>query len=1301
MIFAVCAFAIADMAHAATYEFRNRNKDNDYLDSSTWKTNNGVNVATSPGSGDAAYVTSGTGYDVKVTVPGDVSVDLGYLVFKAQKSSSFKFYTTGDAHTFEEPYSSGGRYSTSWALGFQDGDGKAYATVKTATSAGPCFSWTDPYFTLSSASDFYPTLVISRGTYDFLTACGYNTSSNIFKMADYGGEVIFGTNVVVKLPKVEINHANARLRFRGSQATWGNAFNVLAGNVEVSDGATVSVPSTSDNVSVYGDGTPCLTVSNASLTVSKAMFIGLSRNGKLIVEDGADVKINGGDHIQVGHSAGNGGVEVRGGRLNTGRIRVSRSSAAANKTAYFLQTGGTTTLTTDGIQFQQTCTDNNKGTHYVQLDGGVLEAKSIFRDSTVTAGTVYLSGNGGRYKAYAAGSLAYNLSYAEFGEKGLVVDTAGRDASFDVDGRNKGGATGLFVKAGAGVLTLAPPSSWTVSRTVVSNGTLKVAADATLATALGVEPGATLSTVGTAADVTVDSLAMTNATLALDPGDVITVTGPLSVRSLVIDWSSVPSSEEAFLVVSGEMDEGTKAAIRSAVFANALSDGTHAAFSFSYDAGTGKTTVSASVAADVPLTGSVTWTGSGAWATPGNWDGGAVPTDVQIASFTSSSAGKTVTVASGDEAGALAFGADGYTLTGAGPLAIAGDAGSAAISATAGANTIDVPLVLSAMTAIPVEAGASLAIAKPISYGGIAKTGTGKLTLGANNSLESGVFSSDGILEVTAAGALGQTVADNVTLRSGTVQFAGANGAAMHIPANFSVAATSSTDLVVFKVDTDTMIDALDVVQGAICKRGVGKLTVNIPADTTYTLAKSNSGTVGGAAMQDWFPAGSTGIEFPADGTAPDRAGGLYPGLSVAEGELAFVGTGANAKVNMNYARVLVGLYAKTCAAQPVLTVDNVYCDCRFNSGIFLGHNVGANNIGVTNPVLRIVNGGTLRISYAQMGYGSTTARSFVTVAATNGTFIVADSGHYLTRLWGVNGAKAYYRFKDSRHYFDGTYKYIGGGIDLDFDNSVLSSSSGDIVTLTGESDRPWGVLAFRNGSIFAYGGFIEDSIAKDLTFAFDDAELLLHKNRASATLAASGSGHVLYEMRGAGAVLKPASGATYTINAKLEGDGGLVVAGDGTVALANGTYAFTGTCDVRSGTLDLSSAGTISDSRFAATTGGGVVEGATLDHPGLAVALSDSWANTNGIPTFSNCTISGRVKVDAGRTTENPLALPPLSERQPVPVARFAGSTTADLSSWRLVNTGDRKVGGEFALVDGTVYLTPAQAPGVILVVF
>ena len=398
---------------------------------------------------------------------------------------------------------------------------------------------------------------------------------------------------------------------------------------------------------------------------------------------------------------------------------------------------------------------------------------------------------------------------------------------------------------------------------------------------------------------------------------------------------------------------------------------------------------------------------------------------------------------------------------------------------------------------------------------------------------------------------------------------------------------------------------------------------------------------------------------------------------------------GPGAQVYMNGARILVGLYAKTCAIQPMLTVDNVYCDCRNNGSCLLGHSVGINDIGVTNPVLRIVNGGTVCLTSAQMGYGSTSARSFITVAATNGTFQTVGSGHYLTRMWNRNnsGARAYYRFKDSRMYLDGTVNYIGGGIDLDFDNSVLATSSGGLVALTGEDDRPCGTLAFRNGSTFAYGGFTENSINKNLTFAFDDAELLLHQDRASATLAASGSGYVHYELRGAGAVLKPASGATYTINAKMEGTGGLVVDGEGTVAFGANTAQFTGALDVRQGTADFSANG--GAAAFTAAKGAGTVSGATMGAVTLPVTLLGDGTVSN-VLTFADCTLGGRVTVDFGRTAQTAFTAP---YPRNLLVARYSGATAPAAVGWRMASSGVDGYRGKFTFADGEVRMSVLPA--------
>ncbi|MBQ6915095.1 MAG: hypothetical protein IJQ65_05190, partial [Kiritimatiellae bacterium] len=385
-------------AYGAVSEFRNRNIDNDSVGSSTWKLSDGTLTNMPPASGDGAYVTSGTGHSTLVSVTKDVSTDCKYMVFKAQPSSSFKFYTSGDASTFEMPYSEGGAYNSgsSWALGFQHGDGTIFAALYPTAANGPCFSWTDPEFTLASDADGYPVLVVSRGTFDFRTVGGYDASANTFKMTARASEILFGTNVTVLLPEVEMDHANANLLFRGSKLTNCGTVKLKQKYLEFSDGATAQL----NSLEIYSASNPQMVVSNATVTVKSNAYIGSSTNGKLIIYDGGNVTINGGDAIQVANTGGNGGVEVHGGSLTTERIRISRGAAGSAKSAYLLMTGGTVTLTGSGIQFQQGCKGNNLGTHYVQLDGGVLKAKSIFRaNEDNSGGTVYLSGDGGTYQA--------------------------------------------------------------------------------------------------------------------------------------------------------------------------------------------------------------------------------------------------------------------------------------------------------------------------------------------------------------------------------------------------------------------------------------------------------------------------------------------------------------------------------------------------------------------------------------------------------------------------------------------------------------------------------------------------------------------------------------------------------------------------------------------------------------------------------------------------------------------------------------------------------------------------------------
>ena len=182
--------------------------------------------------------------------------------------------------------------------------------------------------------------------------------------------------------------------------------------------------------------------------------------------------------------------------------------------------------------------------------------------------------------------------------------------------------------------------------------------------------------------------------------------------------------------------------------------------------------------------------------------------------------------------------------------------------------------------------------------------------------------------------------------------------------------------------------------------------------------------------------------------------------------------------------------------------------------------------------------------------------------------------------------------------------------------------------------------------------------------------------------------------MRGRGVVLKPVADATLTVNASFTGDGGIVVDGPGTVAFGSGAYAFSGTADVRQGTLDLSSAGTLSDKSF---SGDGTIVGATLSSPSIAARLSDDLANTNGVPVFRDCVLSGRVKVLTGRADAIDPAV--LGSCEPTAVARLAGTTDVDLGKWRLEKTGLGMARGVFSREGDTVYVKVEPTGAIIII--
>ncbi|HNX03917.1 MAG TPA: hypothetical protein PKI32_00360, partial [Opitutales bacterium] len=180
-------------------------------------------------------------------------------------------------------------------------------------------------------------------------------------------------------------------------------------------------------------------------------------------------------------------------------------------------------------------------------------------------------------------------------------------------------------------------------------------------------------------------------------------------------------------------------------------------------------------------------------------------------------------------------------------------------------------------------------------------------------------------------------------------------------------------------------------------------------------------------------------------------------------------------------------------------------------------------------------------------------------------------------------------------------------------------------------------------------------------------------------------SDHLKFEMRNRGVILAPASGKSFKTEVPFTGTGGCVMQGAGTLAFGTGAWAFTGALDVQGGTVDLSSAGAVTDRKV---TGSGTLSSGAFSGLTLALPASDDWTPSNTL-TFASCTFAGRTKVDFGRTAEAPLdgILP-----KNLTVAYYTGAAP-DVSGWKMTGSGIDNVAGVFTAADGAIRMTARRA--------
>ena len=985
-----------------------------------------------------------------------------------------------------------------------------------------------------------------------------------------------------------------------------------------------------------------------------------------------------------------------GGTFRVYRLRLgSGGDASVSNHACVHQTGGLVRVCRGGVDneygFVELATDGvkNKECCYY-LNGGVLKTPRIYGGSTAyfkdpTANNkAILSANGGTLQpGYDSTTyeIVSDLDRAECGPKGLTVDANySSGVVINQEFTNIEGTEGLFRKVGAYPLTLQFPgrSDWDVTETRVEEGELVIGGDGkTMATTLVVTNGATLSLAGEATTLTVDNLVVNGGTLKLDAGDQIVVTGAAEIRDVTLAFATAPTEPvtNEILSVAEPLTEASVGALRSAAAALALPSGLMGRAVV--ETSGGKTTVKVVVRGEAePLTETTMWTGwsSDLWNDAENgWTDG-VPTADKKAVFASEGS-REVTVPEGAKAGALEF-ADGYVLSGE-TLAMPSARGALTIETTAGETEIAAPLDFNDEAMVTTAAGTSLTLSGDVTHGGIMKDGAGKLVLAGANQFEYGLDFGEGTTVIADKDALGVaqgSAVHEIALANDVLRFNTPDGSEIVTKRGICVTTPEQYQSAVICVDTPATIGRLSSTQGAIIKRGIEPLTVEVADDYTL-IAKAASKS---AYCQKFI------YSFPGeDGSTPTNPGtaanDFFLSLSVAEGELKFRSApGVTLPTVTANADITVGIHTTNVTKRAVFTLDGV----RFlaDNKDFYGNGYNDGNNTVTDPrypldpsttdrlrnEVRLVNGAVLHVKnfYGNnMGSGQYMRPS---VYMTN-AILRAEATHWFSHTTSGKTSvhldvKSTYRVADSA--LEGALA-LGGGVDGDFVNTYLGPVDHTAYGTLELSKTGFGTLLFRDGSVFRVGTFKLDALENryTLTLAFDGAEWQYGAGDYTFNPALPTTGmdeFFVFEARGKGLILKPEAGTTFTAAYPIGGEGGVVVDGPGTVKFNANTLKFTGAAEVRQGTLD---------------AGGQPV--AIRLQPGEAV------------PTLKDCAPKGRIHVDMGGAS--------CEKGATFAVARISGSTPMN---FKAVNFADPDLYGYFTVRDGLVTMTVGDKPGIMIIV-
>lgn len=935
--------------------------------------------------------------------------------------------------------------------------------------------------------------------------------------------------------------------------------------------------------------------------------------------------------------------------------------------------------------------------------------------------TCYL--NGARSELTTTAAFLSGFQTVALGNRGYTVYSKHPVTAYNIaqsfsDAPGESGELCLGTQYTGIPYTLAANS--TESRLVVSNGTVKLAAGANHYSHLTVRSGATFSMKDNATTATLRGLALGTgsasvATFELDLTDTVRVEGPVSLVNGVFKYSSVLPVGTTTVFTS---TEATADAIENWQLGSGFSiEGLPEGKFISYDTAEneGVTSFQVVIRSELPeAQGSKEWQdGSGLDA---SW----------IATFTGVTP-KSVSVDGAKEVGGLSFTEGGYVLSG-GKIAIKRSTSTAA-GVSVAADEVEIASEVNlcdfgdSLVEVFVAEGATLTISGRILGAGIRKTGSGRLVLSnAGNRMPQGVVLAGGLLSAVDPLTLGGEALSSAhsKLADGTLEIVGNESNGVPGSPLDIESSVSETKAVVVKADVDaTLRLGGDGETGAsLFKRGEGALAFQVDGDLTLNVKSDHATSL----------TKNTVLEFPASGEGPDVPRGS---INVAEGELAFRAGKGNPKLTVpgkaanGDARQCLYLtypYADA-AADPKFVLDGVALESTGHATHFANCLTAANSPKV-HPELHVTNG-----AYMSVWMFSASENSNKAGLDSKAVF---DNGALYTQAFYANAGGTivvtnHYEFRNGSGLYVTAQNQFQGPLVMVFDRSKYArNAQGDVadtLALSKEFNTTTIAkvmdLSFVNGSYFGCPAINRNSgtctsLAKVF---FDDSEWFC--GDADKTIPSTTMNVVTTAGEG-GLVMAPPAGRTWTWVGPLEGEGGLVKKGAGTVLFGRRIYLgkehedpatlkCMGVNDVQAGTLALAEGavgaagakfhvdeealldlGGVEQSGLT-VSGNGTVANGTLTRASVAV---DPNAVEAPLLDFANgLDASGRMTLDFGEVSEQVLS----SE---VAVARYTGTLPAGLSFRVKGRTADgRLVSGAFRVADGVIYATP-QVRGLMILV-